>query len=335
MSSNLHKMNNLRVYNKENVNPLTIKYDHEKENKAGVLKDSFKRQFPKTDGIIATFEVPKSSTKMPSKTEFELPNNPQNVPEFSLNIREFLQKKELFFQADPLYIERQSDLTEKMRTILVDWLIDVHLKFKLLPNTLFLTVNLIDRYLSKQQISRHQVQLVGIAALMIVAKFEEIYPPLLKDYVSVCDSAYTREQILSMESDILLAVDFNLAQTSSYTFLRHMQLYVQFDEKSMAFGQYVIENALFDMNLLKYSNHVLAAGAVFLLCKVFKKNDWKKDFEAKIGISEKLSKICAKDLFVAMQNHDSSKFAALKRKFSTPQYFEMSKYRIEKISSSS
>lgn len=335
MSSNRHNMNNPRVHNKENLNPLAPRQLPEKENKAGLLKDSFKRQFPKTDGIIITFDAPKSSTKLPSKTELEVANNPQNVPEFSLNIREFLQKKELFFQADPLYIDRQTDLTEKMRTILVDWLIDVHLKFKLLPNTLFLTVNLIDRYLSKQQISRHQVQLVGISALMIVAKFEEIYPPLLKDYISVCDSAYTKEQILAMESDILLTVDFNLAQTSSYTFLRHMQLYVQFDEKSMAFGQYVIETALFDISLLKYSNHVLAAGAVFLLCKVFKKNDWKKDFEAKIGISEKLSKICAKDLFVAMQNIDFTKFAALKRKFSTPQYFEMSKYRIEKISSSS
>jgi hypothetical protein len=48
----------------------------------------------------------------------------------------------------------QNDINEKMRAILVDWLIEVHYKFKLLPETLFLTINLIDRYLDKEVIHR-------------------------------------------------------------------------------------------------------------------------------------------------------------------------------------
>ena len=77
----------------------------------------------------------------------------------------------------------QSDITPKMRGILIDWLVDVALKFKLLPQCLFMAVNLLDRFLSKTQTSRNHLQLAGITCLMISAKFEEIYPPLLKDYV--------------------------------------------------------------------------------------------------------------------------------------------------------
>jgi hypothetical protein len=97
-----------------------------------------------------------------------------------------------------------------MRAILVDWLVDVHAKFKLLTETLFLTVNIIDRYLSLKQITRARLQLVGVASLLITTKYEEIYPPNLKDFVYITDNAYTKEEILEMESDILCVLDFNL-----------------------------------------------------------------------------------------------------------------------------
>lgn len=82
-------------------------------------------------------------------------------------------------------------------------MVDVHLKFKLLPETLFLTVNIIDRYLSLQQISRQRLQLVGVAAMLISTKYEEIYPPTVKDFVYITDEAYTKQDVLDMESDIL------------------------------------------------------------------------------------------------------------------------------------
>jgi len=79
-----------------------------------------------------------------------------------------------------------------MRAILIDWLIDVHLKFKLVNETMFLTVNLIDRYLEKSQVSRQKLQLVGVTAMFIATKYEEIYPPDLRDFVYVTDKAYTK-----------------------------------------------------------------------------------------------------------------------------------------------
>lgn len=86
-----------------------------------------------------------------------------------------------------------------MRAILVDWIIEVHLKFKLLPETLFITVSLIDRYLEQIQIKRTNLQLVGVTAMLIASKYEEIYAPEVRDFVYITDNAYTKEEILQME----------------------------------------------------------------------------------------------------------------------------------------
>ena len=86
----------------------------------------------------------------------------------------------------------QKDVNEKMRAILIDWLVDVHSKFKLVNETMFLTVNLIDRYLGEVQVTRQKLQLVGVTAMFIATKYEEIYPPDLRDFVYVTDKAYTK-----------------------------------------------------------------------------------------------------------------------------------------------
>jgi hypothetical protein len=91
---------------------------------------------------------------------------------------------------------KQTDINEKMRAILVDWLIEVHYKFKLMPETLFLTVNLIDRFLEKIDVVRTKLQLVGVTAMLIACKYEEIYAPEVRDFVYITDKAYTREEIL-------------------------------------------------------------------------------------------------------------------------------------------
>lgn len=80
-----------------------------------------------------------------------------------------------------------------MRAILIDWLIDVHLKYKLVPETLFVAVSIIDRYLEKTHILRSKLQLVGITALFIACKYEEIYPPNLQDFSDVTDKAYSKQ----------------------------------------------------------------------------------------------------------------------------------------------
>ncbi len=95
----------------------------------------------------------------------------------------------------------------------------VHLKFKLMMETLYLTVNLIDRYLSVQSVSRKNLQLVGVTALLLAAKYEEIWAPEVNDFVHISDNAYTREQILHMEKTMLNTLQFNLTVPTPYVFV--------------------------------------------------------------------------------------------------------------------
>lgn len=87
----------------------------------------------------------------------------------------------------------QTEITSRMRGILIDWLVNVHLKFKLLPDTLYIAVNLIDRFIDRKHVSREELQLVGSSAMFIASKYEEIYPPELNDFVFICDNLYTKE----------------------------------------------------------------------------------------------------------------------------------------------
>jgi hypothetical protein len=117
------------------------------------------------------------------------------------------------------YIECQPDVSERMRAILLDWIVEVHLKFKLVPETLYIAINIIDRYLGKVQVTRTRLQLVGVSALLIACKYEEIYPPEVKDFVYITDSAYSREEVLSMETEMLRVLDYNVTVPSTYKFL--------------------------------------------------------------------------------------------------------------------
>ncbi|GAB2266891.1 hypothetical protein Dimus_001880 [Dionaea muscipula] len=91
------------------------------------------------------------------------------------------------------YMVSQSDINEKMGAILVDWLIEVHNKFDLMPETLYLTVNLVDCFLAVKMVPRREIQLLGISAMLIACKYEEIWAPRV----------YIDEQILRMEKIIM------------------------------------------------------------------------------------------------------------------------------------
>merc|ERR1719235_3144221 len=150
------------------------------------------------------------------------------------------------------YMDKQTDITAKMRMILIDWLIEVHLKYRLRPETLHLTVNLVDRYLSKVDINRKRLQLVGVVAMFIASKFEEITPPELKDWVYITDNAYTQDDVLRMECSMLSVLSFQIVVPTAAHFFEVLQQANGCDEKHRSMAQYILELALLDMPMLHY-----------------------------------------------------------------------------------
>lgn len=89
----------------------------------------------------------------------------------------------------------QTEVTQHMRAILVDWLVEVAMEFNLGTQTLFLSVNYLDRMLESVPIPTTTLQLVGITCMLIAAKYEEIVPPSVSDFVEVTDGTYTKEEV--------------------------------------------------------------------------------------------------------------------------------------------
>lgn len=92
-------------------------------------------------------------------------------------------------------MHKQPDITNTMRSILVDWLVEVAEEFRLDPQTFFLAVSYADRYLSCVSVMRAKLQLVGTATMYLASKFEEIYPPEIGEFAYITDDTYTKKQV--------------------------------------------------------------------------------------------------------------------------------------------
>ena len=139
-----------------------------------------------------------------------------------------------------------------MRALLIDWMITAHLKFKLREETLYMAINIMDRYLEADKVSKAKLQLVGVTALIIASKYEEIYAPELRDFITIADNNIKKSEILSMEHLILSRLRFDLVFTSSSRFLdRYMKL-AKADETVYNLGKYILETSLLEYKMLKY-----------------------------------------------------------------------------------
>lgn len=181
-------------------------------------------------------------------------------------IFDHLRKREKKFMVDPDYMKTQPEITAKMRAVLLDWLVDVHLRFQLRSNTLFLTTQLIDRYLEHDLVERSNLQLVGITATFISSKYEEIFAPRLSDFVHITDNAYTEKEIIRMEVEMLSKLDFSITAPSALTFLRrHLKASATVcgapSVHHAALSRYLIELALIRLDTISFRPSMIAAAA--------------------------------------------------------------------------
>lgn len=224
------------------------------------------------------------------------------------------------------YMQNQSEINEKMRYILIDWLVEVHLKFKLLPETMGLAVNLVDRFLSRHSIGRDNLQLVGITCMFLAAKYEEIYPPECNDFVYISASAYTREQILAMEGTVLNAVEFNLTVPTSLHFLRRFSKAAGSDYPTHTLCKYFLELALVDMRMNQYYPSATAAAAVYLARIITNGTpEWNSTLEHYTQYDEASIYPIAQDLLRIVRDAQNSHHQAVVRKYQTRKFGEVAR----------
>eukprot|EP00929_Paragymnodinium_shiwhaense_P092517 TRINITY_DN5244_c0_g1_i1.p1 TRINITY_DN5244_c0_g1~~TRINITY_DN5244_c0_g1_i1.p1 ORF type:complete len:461 (-),score=108.22 TRINITY_DN5244_c0_g1_i1:181-1506(-) len=259
----------------------------------------------------------------PRRLAVSASSDPQAVGEYAVDIFERLSTKERADTCQPEYMERQRDINSKMRAILIDWLVEVHLKYKMRAETLLLTVSIIDRYLAKCQVSRKRLQLVGVSSLLIAAKFEEIHPPEVKELAYITDNAYSKAEILDMEVKVLCSLGFQICIPTASHFLDTYATANEADEEQRYLIQYIVELALPEIGMLKHKPSHLVAAACLLSNKLMARSAmsmWSAQMRSLTSLSELALQPCAKELEALLEQAASGahklKLQAVWKKFS-------------------
>eukprot|EP01123_Difflugia_compressa_P004962 TRINITY_DN1648_c1_g1_i1.p1 TRINITY_DN1648_c1_g1~~TRINITY_DN1648_c1_g1_i1.p1 ORF type:complete len:331 (-),score=22.21 TRINITY_DN1648_c1_g1_i1:197-1189(-) len=223
-----------------------------------------------------------------------------------------------------------TEVTHYMRSILVDWLIEVTEEYSLRTQTLFLAVNYADRFFEKRPVAKNTVQLVGVACMLIACKIEEIHSPLVDDFVYITDKAYTRENVLQTEQIILGELNFNLSITTVQNFLSRFLILSEANDLVTFLANYLSEMCITVYTIVcSYRPSLLAAASVVVAKSAFSLPLWSAVFEAYTGYSKADLRPCIKDIYVLHEKLSTAPIGRLtsaREKYRKPIYGSVSCY---------
>jgi cyclin B len=221
----------------------------------------------------------------------------------------------------PDYMDSQPEVNSKMRAILVDWLVEIHLKYRMKRETLFLAVNIVDRYLGLAVVTRSKLQLIGVGGMKIAAKFEETHPPDTKDFVYMTDGAYSKEDVLETEVAMLIAIRFDLCIPTASHYLDRYQQATKYCEAHVFLLQYLVELALLDYRMLRYPPSYQVAAATFVSNMLLKINpSWPSMLVRHSAVAEEAIQDCASRLYNRFETAAESSVQAVRWKYSQPKF---------------
>lgn len=292
------------------------------------------------DNAVARLRQPLASLDIPSAMDVSLLDSPMDmsviegeekpidvneVPEYADEIHTYLREMELKTRPKACYMKKQPDITNSMRAILVDWLVEVGEEYKLQNETLYLAVNYIDRFLSSMSVLRGKLQLVGTAAMLLASKFEEIYPPEVAEFVYITDDTYTKKQVLKMEHLVLKVLSFDLAAPTINQFLTHYILNHSVTKQVESLAMYLGELSLVDSDpFLKYLPSQMASAAYIVANHTVTGGSWPKSLIEKTGYTLEDLMPCIEDLHKTYLNAAQHAQQSVREKYRGSKYHEVS-----------
>ena len=277
-----------------------------------------------SDSISDTNFINNSTKKVKSLFKFES-SNLNNLSEYydeiylNLLLDEHYGKNSIKID----YMNQQNDINDKMRAILVDWLIEVHYRYHFKRKTLLQTIMLIDLYLSKKSISKIKFQLLGIASLFISCKENEIYYPGAKEFINMTDNAYTKHELLKMEAHVLNILNFEILSSSADEFYNILSKWFDFNKEQKFLGEYFIDSSLVIYDMLKYRPSIIALACAYIVMKFYGIKKYKDLYSFDIVMKdsqEKEIKECARELCYLVKNLSNSSLKATKEKYSSEKF---------------
>lgn len=264
------------------------------------------------------------------------------INDILLNLLEEEKKSELII--DTNYFSFQNEINKKMRGILIDWLIEVHYKYNFKPSTLYITIYIIDKYLCLKKIERKKFQLLGVCALSLASKQNEILLHRMKEYIYITDYAYNENEINEMEFDILKTLDFNLLFPTVLDFYEILAKQQNFEKNSKMFyfGEFLFESFFLNSNYLKYTSSTIACAVGYIVMKFFKMENYQECYsnikinmkplklenqqiEKNLNYSVFAIKECAKDICQCLFELSKNNLKSTVNKYSSNNYEKVSK----------
>ncbi|KAL9101093.1 MAG: hypothetical protein Q9163_003608 [Psora crenata] len=200
--------------------------------------------------------------------------DPAMVAEYVVEIFDYLKTIEQSTMPNPDYMDYQTHIEWELRGVLVDWLVEVHTRFNLLPETIFLAVNIVDRFLSARIVELEKLQLVGVTAMFIASKYEEVLSPHVQNFKQVADDGFTEEEILKAERFVLATLNYNLSYPNPMNFLRRISKADNYDIQTRTLGKYLLEISLLDHRFMGYQPSHVAAASMYLARVILDRGEW-------------------------------------------------------------
>ncbi|KAE9410912.1 hypothetical protein BT96DRAFT_952769 [Gymnopus androsaceus JB14] len=185
--------------------------------------------------------------------------------EYREDIRCYMHEMENYTMSSTQSMDQQPEIRWHMRPCLVDFLVEIHFSFRLRPETLYLALNIVDRYVSRRIVFIKHYQLVGCAALWIAAKFEDAKErvPTVHDLVQMCHDAYEESAFLQMEGHVLSTIQWTLGHPTAEAWLRLMCCGPYIEEpKVQHVARFLMEITLFYREFVKYAPSSIALAAL-------------------------------------------------------------------------
>ncbi|NWW89204.1 CCNB2 protein, partial [Rhynochetos jubatus] len=251
--------------------------------------------------------------------------NPQLCSDYVKDIYLYLRELELQQSVRPRYLDGKT-INGRMRAILIDWLVQVHSRFQLLQETLYMCVAVLDRFLQDHPVPRNRLQLVGVTALLLASKYEEMLCPDIADFVYITDNAYTTEEVRAMEIMILKELNFDLGRPLPIHFLRRASKAGEADAKQHTLAKYLMELTLIDYDMVHHRPSEVAAAALCLSQKILGHNEWGTKQQYYTGYTEDSLVMTMKHMAknVVKVNEKLTKYTVIKNKYASSKLLAIS-----------
>lgn len=250
-----------------------------------------------------------------------------NCNEYKDEILSYMREQEQLNRPKSSYMSKQPDINNSMRSILIDWLVEVSEEYKLNTETLYLAVNYTDRFLSQMSVLRGKLQLVGTTSMYIASKYEEISPPDVHEFVYITDDTYTKKQVLRMEHLLLKVLDFRMNTPTINCFLTHYLRFLKMSglntsDKVEHLACYLAELTLIESEtFLKFLPSQVAASAIYLALATLNKK-WTRPIAEQLGYDFELSELreCIEAMHVSMKNAPTLTQQAIQEKYRSSRF---------------